>query len=86
MAEAPEPTSSRRPRLRVLATDYRTRLLLAIVFVVAVALLLVLISLPRLLEGYLVDQERRTLEARANTLAYLVVERLDQAARSIRWR
>ena len=82
MAEAPEPTSSRRPRLRVLATDYRTRLLLAIVFVVAVALLLVLISLPRLLEGYLVDQERRTLEARANTLAYLVVERLDQAARS----
>jgi len=52
-----ETTTARRPRLRVLATDYRTRLLLAIVFVVAVALLLVLVSLPRLLEGYLLDQE-----------------------------
>jgi signal transduction histidine kinase len=82
MSDAPGTTTERRPRLRVLATDYRTRLLLAIVFVVAVALSLVLVSLPRLLEGYLLDQERRTLEARANTLAYLVVERLDQAARA----
>jgi signal transduction histidine kinase len=82
MAEGPASTTSRRPRLRVLATDYRTRLLLAIVFVVAVALSLVLVSLPRLLEGYLLDQERRSLEARANTLAHLVVDRLDQAARA----
>src|SRR6188472_3521389 len=82
MADGPATTTARRPRLRVLATDYRTRLLLAIVFVVAVALLLVLVSLPRLLEGYLLDQERRSLESRANTLAYLVVQRLDQAARA----
>src|SRR5688572_1898475 len=73
---------SRRPRLRVLATDYRTRLLLAILFVVAIALSLVLVSLPRLLEGYLVDQERRSLESRASTVALLVADRLDQAARA----
>ena len=67
MAQAPETTTSRRPRLRVLATDYRTRLLLAIVFVVAVALSLVLISLPRLLEGYPVETEGRMPSASAYT-------------------
>jgi signal transduction histidine kinase len=75
-------TSDSRRRLRILATDYRTRLLLAILFVVAVALSLVLVSLPRLLEGYLVDQERQALESRASTVALLVADRLDQAARA----
>ena len=79
---APVTPDSRRPRLRVLATDYRTRLLLAILFVVAVALSLVLVSLPRLLEGYLIDQERRSLESRASTVALLIADRLDQAARA----
>jgi len=55
MADGPATTTARRPRLRVLATDYRTRLLLAIVFVVAVALLWFRIPFrgnPLLLVGY----------------------------------
>lgn len=82
MSGASDTTSSQRPRLRGLATDYRTRVLLAILLVVAVALSLVLVSLPRLLEGYFVEQERRNLETRATTIAELLVDRLGQAARA----
>src|SRR3990170_3712589 len=80
MSGARDPAPRRRSGLRRLATDYRTRLLLAILFVVAVALSLVLFSLPRLLEGYLVDQEQRNLEARASTMAQLLAAELAQAA------
>jgi signal transduction histidine kinase len=66
--------------LRALATNYRTRLLLAILFVVAVALMLVLFSLPRLLDPYFGGQEQRNLEARANTLALLIADELADAA------
>jgi signal transduction histidine kinase len=82
MAAGTDATTAPRPRLRGLATDYRTRVLLAILLVVAVALSLVLVSLPRLLEGYFVEQERRNLETRATTIAELLVDRLGQAARA----
>ncbi len=80
MAGATEKAGASPRGLRGLTTDYRTRLLLAILFVVAVALLLVLLALPRLLEGYFLDQERRTLAARASTMAQLVAAELAQVA------
>jgi signal transduction histidine kinase len=61
---------------RALATSYRTRLFLAIIFVVAVALGLVLLSLPRLLEGFFLDQERANLRTRADAVATLLADEL----------
>ncbi|MFV2062236.1 MAG: histidine kinase dimerization/phospho-acceptor domain-containing protein, partial [Chloroflexota bacterium] len=69
------------PGLRALATSYRTRLLLAILLVVAVALMLVLLSLPRLLDPYFGGQELRNLQSRAETMATLIASELDRAAR-----
>lgn len=65
---------------RALATSYRTRLFLAIVFVVAVALGLVLLSLPRLLEGFFLDQERANLRTRADAVATLLADELGVVA------
>lgn len=62
--------------LRNLASSYRTRLFLAVLIVVAVALGLVLISLPRLLEGYFLEQERENLKTRAQSMATLVADEL----------
>ena len=66
--------------LRALATSFGTRVLLAILFVVAVALLLVLFSLPRLLDGYFGSQERQNLQSRAELLTTLISSELTQAA------
>ena len=66
--------------LRALATSFGTRVLLAILFVVGVALLLVLFSLPRLLDGYFGSQERDNLQSRAELLTTLISSELTQAA------
>lgn len=62
--------------LRALASSYRTRLFVATILVVAVALGLVLVSLPRLLEGFFLDQERANLETRAKSMATLIADEL----------
>jgi signal transduction histidine kinase len=61
---------------RALASSYRTRLFAAIIFVVAVALGLVLLSLPRLLEGFFLDQEQANLRTRADAVAALLADEL----------
>lgn len=66
---------------RAVATSYRTRLFLAIFLVVSVALLLVLFSLPRLLETFFREQEEQDLDTRADTMALLIAAELSQAAR-----
>ncbi len=62
--------------LRAVASSYRTRLFVATILVVAVALGLVLVSLPRLLEGFFLDQERANLETRAESMATLIADEL----------
>jgi signal transduction histidine kinase len=61
---------------RALVSSYRARLFLAIVLVVAVALGLVLFSLPRLLEGFFLDQEQANLRTRADAVATLLADEL----------
>ena len=61
---------------RALVSSYRARLLVAIVLVVAVALGLVLVSLPRLLEGFFLDQEQANLRTRADAVATLLADEL----------
>ncbi len=65
---------------RGLASSYRTRLFVAIVAVVAVVLGLVLLSLPRLLEGYFLQQEQTILEARARSVASILAGELAEVA------
>jgi signal transduction histidine kinase len=62
--------------LRALASSYRTRLFLAILLVVAVVLGLVLLSLPRLLEGFLLEREQDNLGSRAQASALLIADEL----------
>ena len=62
--------------LRTFLSAYRVRLVLAFALVVAVALGLVLATLPRLMDSYLLEQETDNLEARANSVAELVQEQL----------
>lgn len=62
--------------LRTFLSAYRVRLVLAFALVVAVALGLVLATLPRLMDSYLLEQESDNLEARANSVAELVQEQL----------
>lgn len=80
MAGAPEPAPERFTGIRALASSYRTRLFLAIILVVAVALGLVLVSLPRLLEGYFLQQEGENLGTRAESLATLIADELSTVA------
>jgi signal transduction histidine kinase len=61
---------------RLLVSSYGARLFLAIILVVAVALGLVLVSLPRLLEGFFLDQEEANLRTRADAVATLVADEL----------
>jgi signal transduction histidine kinase len=65
---------------RALASSYRARLFLAIVLVVAVVLGLVLLSLPRLLEGFLLEREQSNLQARAQATSLLIAEELARIA------
>jgi len=67
---------------RALASSYRTRLFLAIVIVVAVVLGLVLLSLPRLLEGYFLEQEQTVLEARVESVATILAGELAEVSGS----
>jgi hypothetical protein len=76
MAATPDPAPAGATGWRALASSYRTRLFLAIVFVVAVALGLVLVSLPRLLEGFFLDQEQANLRTRADAVAALLADEL----------
>ena len=71
----PAPTQRRSTGWRALVSSYRARLFLAIILVVAVALGLVLVSLPRLLEGFFLDQEEANLRTRADAVATLAGRR-----------
>ena len=82
MAGAPSAAPKTPSGLRALATNYRTRLFLAILLVVAVALTLVLVSLPRLLDPYFGDQEQLNLQSRADIMARLIKVELDEAAQA----
>lgn len=61
-----------------IAGSYRVRLVVAFSGVVAVALALVLATLPRLLDGYFADQEREDLQTRARVVGVFVLDRLVQ--------
>jgi two-component system sensor histidine kinase MtrB len=61
---------------RALASSYRTRLFVAIIIVVAVVLGLVLLSLPRLLEGFFLTQERDNLQTRAQLMSTIIAGEL----------
>ena len=63
-------------RLRALLGTDRVRMVLAFALVVAVALGLVLATLPRLLDGYLLDQEKQNLRARTDSVVALVQDQL----------
>jgi signal transduction histidine kinase len=64
----------RRPTaaLPELPGTFRVRLVIAFAAVVGIALALVLAALPRLLDGYFLDQERTDLETRSDIMAFLV--------------
>ncbi len=58
--------------IRLLANSFRVRLVVAIGVVVAMALAIVLVSLPRQLDGYFAQQDRENLKARTDAMATLV--------------
>jgi signal transduction histidine kinase len=58
--------------IRLFLNSFRVRLVLAIGVVVAMALAIVLISLPRQLDGYFAQQDRENLEARTEAMATLI--------------
>ena len=76
MGSAPGTAPEYSKGLRALASSYRTRLFLAILLVVAVVLGLVLLSLPRLLEGFLLEREQTNLTARAQATSLLIADEL----------
>ncbi len=82
MAGAPESAPEYAKGLRALASSYRTRLFVATILVVAVAMGLVLVSLPRLLEGFFLDQERANLQTRAESVATLIAGELSTSVSS----
>ncbi len=61
---------------RLFPGTLRARLTLAFAAVVAIALALVLVSLPRLLDDYFVQQEEKNLASRAQTMQVLIQLRL----------
>jgi signal transduction histidine kinase len=76
MAGAPDTAPEYTRGLRAVASSYRTRLFVAILLVVAVVLGLVLLSLPRLLEGFLLEREQTNLESRTKASALLIADEL----------
>jgi signal transduction histidine kinase len=56
--------------------SFRLRLVLAFSLVVAFALLLVIATLPRFLDGYFLQQEQQSLKLRADAVATLVAKQL----------
>lgn len=67
---------------RGLASSYRTRLLVAIMVVVVFALGLVLLSLPRLLEGFFLEQQQTILRARSESVATILASELAEISDS----
>jgi signal transduction histidine kinase len=63
---------------RLLPETFRARLALAFFAVVAIALALVLATLPRLLDGYFAQQERSNLQTRALIMATFLKFRLTE--------
>jgi len=61
-----------------LMTSLRVRLVIAFVVVVSIALMLVLATLPRLLDGYFVQQTQEDLRVRTGVMTQLVAIRLLQ--------
>jgi signal transduction histidine kinase len=68
-----------RRRIVLWPQSFRGRLVLAFSLVVAIALALVLASLPRLLDGYFAQQEERNLQTRSGVVAALAVQLLLQS-------
>jgi signal transduction histidine kinase len=66
---------------RLFPGTLRARLTLAFAAVVAIALALVLVSLPRLLDDYFVQQEEKNLASRAQTMQVLIQLRLTDRLR-----
>jgi signal transduction histidine kinase len=64
--------------VRLFVNSFRVRLVLAIAIVVAMALLVVLVSLPRQLDGYFAQQDRENLKARTQAMTTLVVNQIIQ--------
>ncbi len=62
--------------LRLFLDSFRVRLVLAIGVVVAMALSIVLVALPRQLDGYFAQQDRENLRARTDAMATLVGNQL----------
>lgn len=62
--------------LRLFANSFRVRLVLAIGLVVSMALAIVLIALPRQLDGYFAQQDEENLRARTEAMATLVGNQL----------
>ncbi|MEX1296671.1 MAG: HAMP domain-containing sensor histidine kinase [Candidatus Limnocylindrales bacterium] len=77
-SSAPEYTTG----YRALATSYRTRLFVAIMVVVVFALGLVLLSLPRLLEGFFQEQDQTILNARVESVATILAGELADVSSS----
>jgi signal transduction histidine kinase len=71
--------SARVPELPSMAGTFRVRLVLAFAGVVGIALALVLAALPRLLDGYFLEQERTNLDTRGEIMAFLIDLQLTQA-------
>ncbi len=80
MGGAAAPAPDYNSGYRALLSSYRTRLFAAIVLVVAVVLGLVLLSLPRLLEGFFLDQEQVNLETRAQSVATIIAGELAEVS------
>ncbi|MFN8517943.1 MAG: HAMP domain-containing sensor histidine kinase [Chloroflexota bacterium] len=65
--------------VRLFLNSFRVRLVLAIGVVVAMALTIVLVALPRQLDGYFAQQDRENLKARTDAMATLVGNQIAQA-------
>ena len=80
MAGTRTPASDYGSGFRALLSSYRTRLFVAVIFVVAVVLALVLISLPRLLESFFLNEEQINLETRAESMARIIAGELAEVS------
>jgi signal transduction histidine kinase len=80
MASGPTSAPDYSTGYRALVSSYRTRLFVAILLVVAVVLGLVLISLPRLLEGFFLDQEQANLDTRAESMTTIIAGELAEVS------
>ena len=80
MAGSRSPAPNYSSGYRGLISSYRTRLFVAIILVVAVVLGLVLLSLPRLLDGFFLQLEQTSLETRAHSMVKVLAGELAQVS------